>query len=105
MCVCCPQVLNVLAPIQAGKGDVAGAEQMLGSATTLAKAHGDLPTLVCSCTALLRIFSASPADAQRSAKQRDYLQRKAADLTAAVAAAVATPAHEQLLAWTPPKQL
>ncbi|KAL4854744.1 RuBisCO large subunit-binding protein subunit alpha [Chlorella vulgaris] len=99
------QVLNVLAPIQAGKGDVAGAEQMLGSATTLAKAHGDLPTLVCSSRALLRIFSASPADAQRSAKQRDYLQRKAADLTAAVAAAVATPAHEQLLAWTPPKQL
>ncbi|KAI3432577.1 hypothetical protein D9Q98_004126 [Chlorella vulgaris] len=99
------QVLNVLAPIQAGKGDVAGAEQMLGSATTLAKAHGDLPTLVCSCTALLRIFSAPPADAQRSAKQRDYLQRKASDLTAAVAAVMATPAHAQLLAWTPPKQL
>lgn len=31
------QVLNLLAPIQASKGDRAGAEQMLTSSTTLAK--------------------------------------------------------------------
>ncbi|EFN51525.1 expressed protein [Chlorella variabilis] len=95
------QVLNCLAPIQATKGDRAGAEQMLGSATTLGKAQGDLPTLVCSSRALLRIFSVSPDNAQRSSKQREYTERKAGDLHAAVARAAAAPSHATLLAWAP----
>lgn len=106
---CCPstvygwlQVLNVLAPIQAAKGDLAGAEQMLGSATTLAKSQGDLPTLVTSSRALLALFGANPADAERAAKQREYTQRKVAGLMAAVAGAAAAPGHAALLAWVPP---
>ena len=105
---CCPstvygwlQVLNVLAPIQAAKGDLAGAEQMLGSATTLAKSQGDLPTLVTSSRALLALFGANPADAERAAKQREYTQRKVAGLMAAVAGAAAAPGHAALLAWVP----
>jgi hypothetical protein len=94
----------VLAPIQAAKGDVAGAEQMLGSATTLAKAQGDLPTLVASSRALLGVFAGVAGDAGRAAKQREYAERKAGDLAAAAAAAAATPEHAALLAWAPPRQ-
>ena len=91
----------MLAPVQFAKGDVAGAQQMLASATTLAKAQGDLPTLVTASSALAHIFGSNPAEAERAGKQREYVQRKRGELQAAVAEAAATPAHAALLAWSP----
>ncbi|PRW61370.1 MAU2 chromatid cohesion factor-like protein [Chlorella sorokiniana] len=95
------QVLNLLAPMQAGKGDRSGAEQMLTSSTTLAKSAGDLPTLLTASRALLRIFSGGPGEEERASKQHAYVERKAGELAAAVAAAQSAPCHAALLTWRP----
>ena len=100
------QVLNLLGPIQAAKGDAAGAEQMLGSAATLAKAQSDVPTLVSSSRSLLQMFRAaavvhSGGGAERCIKQADYVRRKEGDVQTAVARAEATIGHAALLAWAP----
>ncbi|KAI7844936.1 hypothetical protein COHA_001583 [Chlorella ohadii] len=95
------QVLNLLAPIQADKGDRSGAEQMLTSSTTLAKSAGDLPTLLTASRALLRVFGAGAGEEERAGKQREYVERKAGELAAAVAAAQAAPCHAALLSWRP----
>ncbi|PSC74019.1 MAU2 chromatid cohesion factor-like protein [Micractinium conductrix] len=97
------QVLNVMAPVQAAKGDRTGAEQMLGSSLTLAKAAGDLPTLVTAARGQLRMFLDTPGEQERASKQKAYVERKAGDLAGVVAAAAAAPQHAALLAWQPPQ--
>ena len=49
------QVLLVLAPLQAGHSDMAGAQSMLESALTLSTSAQFLPGQVQSCQALLRL--------------------------------------------------
>ncbi|KAL4452639.1 hypothetical protein ABPG75_008301 [Micractinium tetrahymenae] len=93
------QVLNVLAPVQASKGDRSGAEQMLSSALTLSKSVGDLSSLVAASRGLQRLFAGTPGGEERAASQRAYMERKQGELAAAVAAAAAGPHHTALLAW------
>ena len=64
------QILNVLAPIQALKGDHAGAEQMLSSSTTLAKVH------CCSCRCVLcsALKEKRRADPRRSVQKARRLE-------------------------------
>lgn len=67
------------------------------------QAQGDLVCLVTSSRELLRVFAGAPDDSVRATKQAAYVERKAGELAAAVAAAEATPAHAALLAWRPPR--
>ncbi len=62
---------------------------------------GDLPTLLTASRALLRVFGAGAGEEERAGKQREYVERKAGELAAAVAAAQAAPCHAALLSWRP----
>lgn len=65
------QVLNILAPIQVTRGDRAGAEQMLSSATTLAKARALRPCCAgCLCMQARVFLYGSYGSLQHSAAQR-----------------------------------
>ena len=53
------QVLNALAPVQQERQDVAGAQKMFESATTLLKSIGDLPSLVTTLKGLCALHHAT----------------------------------------------
>jgi hypothetical protein len=59
------QVLNALAPVQQERQDVAGAQKMFESATTLLKSIGDLPSLVTTLKGLCALHHAT-GDAGKS---------------------------------------
>ena len=73
------QILNVLAPVQQERQDLAGAKQMFESATTLLKSVGDLPSLV---TALNGMHAMHDQEGNTAlvGKSEQYLARKATDL-------------------------
>jgi tetratricopeptide (TPR) repeat protein len=73
------QILNVLAPVQQERQDLAGAQQMFESATTLLKSVGDLPSLV---TALIGMHALHDQEGNSAlvGKSQQYLARKATDL-------------------------
>ena len=103
------QILNVLAPVQAGKGDLPGAQQMFTSAITLARAQGDLPSLVAALQGTVSMYDShpsltdqKPAEATTAQKQRDYLARKQAELAGRQQAAQRHPGHAGLVGWEPP---
>eukprot|EP00887_Chlorella_sp_A99_P006044 scaffold22.g6044.t1 len=77
--------LNALAPIQAGKGDAAGAMQMYNSARTLSKTVGDLASLVAMLRGEARVKR--EAGDVEAAKTAAYLARKEGELVARVDAA------------------
>lgn len=63
------------------------------------QAAGDLPTLLTASRALLHMFKGVPGEEERAGKQQMYVERKAGELAAAVAAAQAAPCHAALLSW------
>lgn len=98
------QVLNVLGPLQASKGDRSGAEQMLTSALTLGKAQFDLPTVLAASRSLLALFAGVPGQEERAATQVAYTEKKEGELGERVRQGTGAAEHAALLTWRPPRQ-
>ena len=76
---------------------------MLDAAFTLVKALGDTPSLVTTLLGTEKLYE-QLGDAGRLAKNRDYLEKKAASLHAKFAEARGSPEHRALLNWAPAGQ-
>ncbi|KAG7673583.1 hypothetical protein Ndes2526B_g02968 [Nannochloris sp. 'desiccata'] len=73
------QILNVLAPVQQERQDLAGAKQMFQSATTLLKSVGDLPSLITTLNGMHSLYD-QEGNSALVGKSQQYLARKATDL-------------------------
>lgn len=94
------QVLNVMAPVQQERGDVAGAVQMYESATTLLKSVGDLPSLVTSLKGMHGLHSGAAEQQELAVKSEQYLKRKAAALEGRLKEAKRSADHEAVVSAT-----
>ena len=90
------QVLNVLAPVQKEREDLAGAKQMFDSSITLLKALGDLPSLVTALHGLHAVHEKEENEALAT-KSQQYLARKAADLDSRMTEVKSSAEHAQVV--------
>lgn len=92
------QMLNLMAPIQDGKGDVTGAMAMLQSAATLCKTLGDLPSMVRTLQVASHVYDRM-GSSDKVTRNRLYLEQKQRELCASVHAARGSSAHSPVVAW------
>lgn len=76
---------------------------MLEAAFVLAKALGDSSTLITTLLGTEKLYE-QLGDAGRLAKNRDYMEKKAASLHAKILAVRGCPEHLALLSWAPARQ-
>ena len=90
------QILNCLAPVQQERQDHAGALQMFESSATLVKSVKDLMSLVTTLVGMEKLYEEMKNE-DKAASCRQYLQKKAADLTSRLQVVYDSKAHKECI--------
>lgn len=90
------QILNCLAPVQQERQDHAGALQMFESSATLLKSVKDLMSLVTTLVGMEKLYEEMKNE-DKAASCRQYLQKKAADLTSRLQVVYDSKAHKECI--------